>query len=250
MKKTIYYFSATGNSLQTALDIGEMLGAEVVSIAKSGMNTDCDSDVIGFVFPTFAWGMPNMVHDFIASGSFNKNAYFFAVVTCGASIGGTAGAVDDLLRKKGAKLSYGVPLKSVSNYIPMYNVNLGKIEETLKKADVELEKIISDISERKSNKIGRGLSLVNYMHRKMSEGSKTEDKHYNVSDACNGCGICASVCPAKNIEMIDGRPAFRHNCEHCISCIHWCPKEAINYKNKTQNRNRYHHPKVKAEQLP
>jgi len=33
MGKTVYYFSASGNSLQAALDIGSELGADVVSIS-------------------------------------------------------------------------------------------------------------------------------------------------------------------------------------------------------------------------
>ena len=91
MSKTIYYFSATGNSLQTALDIAEGLGGtEVISMTKAGMNAVCDSEVIGFVFPSFAWGPPNLAHDFIQSGCFRKDAYFFTVVTCGSSMGGSA----------------------------------------------------------------------------------------------------------------------------------------------------------------
>ena len=55
MSTTIYYFTATGNSLQAALDIAEGLGgAEVISVSRAGKNVKCDSEVIGFVFPSFA----------------------------------------------------------------------------------------------------------------------------------------------------------------------------------------------------
>ena len=61
MSKTIYYFTSTGNSLQAALDIVDGLGgADVVSMTNAGMNTSCDSDVVGFVFPSFCWGMPHV----------------------------------------------------------------------------------------------------------------------------------------------------------------------------------------------
>ena len=251
MSKTIYYFTGTGNSLQAALDIAEGLGdAEVVSMTKAGMNAGCDSDVVGFVFPTFCWGLPNMVRDFIASGTFRKDAYFFAVVTCGSSVGGSAYDVDSLLRVKGAKLSYGVKLKSVSNYIPMYDINEATKDEVLAKADQALALIIGDLKERKPCAHKKGFWLIRMIRAKMMAGYPTIDKDYNVSDSCDGCGTCASVCPARNIAMKEGKPVFKHNCEHCIACIHWCPQKAINYKNKTQNRKRYHHPKVKAEQLP
>jgi len=251
MSKTIYYFSATGNSLQVALDIAEGIGgAEVISVSKAGMNVKCESEVIGFVFPSFAWGMPNMFHDFIKSGDFNKDAYFFTVVTCGASMGGSARDVDTLLRKKGAKLSYGMQIKMVSNYIPLYNIDPSKEAETLANAEKELAGITAGINERRSNKFKKGLWLVRKIRFLMMKDNKNADKNYNVSDACDSCGLCANVCPAHNIEISDGKPIFKHNCEGCIACIHWCPQKAINYGKKTQNRNRYHHPKVKAEQLP
>ena len=251
MSKTVYYFSATGNSLQAALDIAEGLGgAEVVSITKAGMGAKCDSDVIGFVFPTFCWGLPNMVQEFIGSGDFNKDAYFFTVVTCGSAIGGSAYNVDSLLKGKGAKLSYGVKLESVSNYIPLYDIKVATIDEVLAKSDHKLAGIIDDLKERKSCSIKREFWLVRIFRKRLMAGYKTVDKDYIVDESCDGCNICASVCPARNIELAEGRPTFKHNCEHCIACIHWCPQRAINYKKKTQKRHRYHHPKVKAEQLP
>jgi len=141
MSTTIYYFTATGNSLQAALDIAEGLGgAEVISVSRAGKNVKCDSEVIGFVFPSFAWGMPNMFYDFIKSGNFNKDAYFFTIVICGASMGGSARDVDTLLRGKGAKLSYGKQVKMVSNYD---NVNLGCTVENQELADYRLPLFLS-----------------------------------------------------------------------------------------------------------
>ena len=251
MSTTICYFSATGNSLQAALDIAEGLGgAEVISMSKAGMNAVCDSEVVGFVFPSFAWGPPNLAHEFIRSGRFRKDAYIFTVVTCGSSMGGSAAMIDGLLRTNGAKLSYAASLKMVSNYIIMYDVKPEKVENTLAQADSALSVIITDLTNRKSHKIGRGTGLIPMIHKKIVAGYKNADKDYNVSDACNGCDVCVSVCPADNIELADGRPSFKHNCEHCLACIHWCPRKAINYKEKTQKRNRYHHPNVKAGQLP
>ncbi|WP_207650867.1 EFR1 family ferrodoxin [Anaerocolumna jejuensis] len=57
-------------------------------------------------------------------------------------------------------------------------------------------------------------------------------------------GICRNVCPAKNITLEAGQPVFHHHCESCLACIQHCPKMALNYKDKTQNRRRYTHPQV------
>ncbi|MCL2433823.1 MAG: EFR1 family ferrodoxin [Clostridia bacterium] len=61
--------------------------------------------------------------------------------------------------------------------------------------------------------------------------------------------MCTGVCPARNIDMQDSKPKFRHECEHCLACIHWCPNRAINYKKATQKRRRYHHPDVNANEI-
>jgi uncharacterized Fe-S center protein len=76
------------------------------------------------------------------------------------------------------------------------------------------------------------------------------DKYYSVSNDCNKCGICAKVCPVDNIGLDEvGRPYFRHHCEQCVACIQFCPKRAINYKDKTQSRKRYTNPAIKYADL-
>ncbi|GHU94054.1 iron-sulfur protein [Clostridia bacterium] len=250
MSNTIYYFSATGNSLQAALDIAGGLGdTEVISIPKAGRNAVCGSDVIGFVFPVFSFGLPNMVRDFIASGAFKKDAYFFTVVTCGMVIGGCTAELDALLREKGSRLSYGKRLRMVENYIAMQDVKPHTQGKILAKSEKTLASIIVDLRARKQNKPKKGLSFTRKMHDKYSAQYKEADRDLNVSAACTGCGACARVCPAKNIVIAEGKPTFLHNCEHCLACIHWCPARALNYKDKTQNKRRYHHPKIRAEQL-
>ncbi|GHV32189.1 flavodoxin [Clostridia bacterium] len=250
MGTTIYYFSATGNSLSAALDIASGLGgAEVISIPKAGRNAVCDSDIIGFVFPVFSFGLPNMVRDFIASGSFKKDAYFFTVVTCGMVIGGCTAKLDALLRENGSRLSYGKRLRMVENYIAVQDVKPHTQGKILAKSEKTLKFIIADLKARKQNKPKKGLFFVRNAHGKYSAQYKDADRDLNVSAACTGCGLCAGVCPAKNIVISEGRPAFLHNCEHCLACIHWCPARALNYKDKTQNKQRYHHPKVTVEQL-
>lgn len=250
MNKTIFYFSATGNSLQTALDIANALGdTDVVSISKAGMNYNCNSEVIGFVFPVYAFGLPNMVYDFIRSGNFNKNAYFFSVVTCGGTIGTCLTDVDNMLKEKGTYLHYGSKLPILSNYILMVDIKTDKVDKQLAKAEGKLAGIIQDIKIRKECKIKGSLGLFTKIHNKSSANFKSTDIDYSVSQSCTRCGICVSVCPAKNIEIIDEKVTFKHNCEKCLACIHWCPQKAINYQNKTQNKQRYHNPKVKLSQL-
>lgn len=45
---------------------------------------------------------------------------------------------------------------------------------------------------------------------------------------CNSCGICARLCPTRNIsEDEKGRPRFGRECMLCFSCEMKCPQDAI-----------------------
>lgn len=44
---------------------------------------------------------------------------------------------------------------------------------------------------------------------------------------CTGCGLCAAVCPMKNITLVDGRAKSGNQCTMCYRCINRCPRQAI-----------------------
>ena len=81
------------------------------------------------------------------------------------------------------------------------------------------------------------------------ESIQLMDYGFKCDDKCNGCGICLKVCPVRNIKMVDGKPVWQHHCEQCFACLQWCPKEAVQFGNKTSHGKRYHHPEVKLSDM-
>ena len=45
-------------------------------------------------------------------------------------------------------------------------------------------------------------------------------------------------------RIADGRPLCGHDCEMCHACIQWCPREAIQFANRTEDKPRYRNPQV------
>jgi len=242
----VFCFSSTGNSLYTAKKISQAIDAELISMTADV--TKCDDDVIGFVFPCYFWHLPLRVESFINNLEIiNKNAYVFAVVTFGGTIMCIPGIVKKLLAKKSVKLSYGMKIRSVENYNISYKVNDNA--EIHENAERIINTIINDIKVRKTN-YSSSPFFMNSIIRSSFPALKSDcDSKFTISDNCNGCGICEKICPVSNIKITDGKPAFSGKCEHCLGCIHACPKQAVNWDGKTEGKQRYLNPNIKLKEL-
>jgi ferredoxin len=243
---TVYCFSSTGNSLYAAKTISEKIGADLCSMTQSV--SDCSDDTIGFVFPVYFWGLPKIVERFIADLNITDDkAYIFAIATYGGVIHGVLGVLAKMLARKQLELSYGNTLKSVENYIPRYEVNDN--ESMLNQTDEKLKVIANEIYEKRRNRPA-GSTLLNKIVSSQNPANQMDcDRFFTVSDICNNCGTCRNICPVDNIHLDDEKPVFKHSCEHCLACVHACPKAAIEWKDKTMSKKRYRNPYVSLNEL-
>jgi len=109
--------------------------------------------------------------------------------------------------------------------------------------------IIPEISEKRSQRMGKKLKLVERYHDMMIPRMANRDRGFQIIDTCNNCGLCMEACPVGNIVITNGKPDFRHNCEQCMACIQLCPNKAIDYKGKCTKRNRYRHPDISVNEI-
>ena len=132
----------------------------------------------------------------------------------------------------------------------VFNYNMSKnVEKITKKSNKRIKAIIPDIISVKRRCSSTNSKLMQRVYQKEISKVHSFDRELNINTNCVSCNICRDVCPAKNIEMKNNRPTFLHQCESCLACLHHCPKKAINYAEKPQNRRRYTHPEIGFKEI-
>ncbi|MBN2567340.1 EFR1 family ferrodoxin [Candidatus Woesearchaeota archaeon] len=256
MRTTIFWFSGTGNSLKVAKDLAEKLDGDVtlVPIATAiRKQPDLTADRIGLVFPTYAWGPPYIVAQFLSKVKTSK--YVFAVATAGASSAGCMEYVKKGLAAVGTGLDAGWVVLMPSNYLPFGGPPAeGKRKELYAAEQARIAEIAAAIGQKRSGVLEKGNLVVNailtgFVYQKGIARFREADREFWVNDRCISCGRCALICPVGNIRMANGHPTWLHRCEQCLACIHWCPSEAIQLGTKSEGKQRYHHPDIAVEEL-
>jgi ferredoxin len=253
-KNIIFYFSGTGNSYQVAKDLSSQLtNCEAINMAGFDYTNLKGINRMGFVFPTYFWGIPNIVKKFLSEIKINKETYTFAIATCGGTLGASLSQTDGLLKLQGKRLDAGFYIIMPENYILMYDADLPDKQERLFtqekdkiKSIIETVKAKNHIKYKHSKYIIDGL-IGKQVNQLVLKNYPNKDKGFTVNDDCIGCGKCQRACSVKNVKIVDGKPEWQHHCEFCMGCLQSCPKSAINWKNKTDKRKRYYNPNVLHE---
>lgn len=256
MDSVIYYFTGTGNSLKVAKDIAACLGnTTLIKICKNTIFPleGTKFKKVGIVFPVYYYGLPVMVNEFVERLVLNPNSYVYTVATCGGSVGVAVKQLQNILDNKGILLSSAFTVLMPDNYQVMYAPPTEKKQQRLFKLEGEKVHSIVDIIIRLEKAPFEEInSFVAKLLGGMLSGNfkpKYKDKNFWNDEKCNGCGICVNVCPANNIRIDQNRPKWFHECEHCLACMHWCPKHSLQYKKGTVKRDRYQHPEIKVSEI-
>lgn len=262
METTLFYFSATGNSLSLTRNLANELGnCEIVSIAKA-VNSETIKVInprIGIVFPVFAWGMPRIVEEFVGKLSFSGKPYIFAIATCVAIQGNTLKDLKKALRIKGADLNAGFAIKDGRSSLMKLNsldniiIKLDRHRLRIKNANERMPELVSKIERLDSHKPETSTWTANMFgsmfHGLAVKNFKNMDSSFTVDDSCKGCGNCAKLCPRSNIVIENGRPVFLHNCELCHACIQWCPNFAIKHPNFDNSLKQYRNHAIRTNDM-
>lgn len=232
------YFSGTGNTkyciekfLHTLDSQAAALPIENPSAAQEIKN----ADEVVFAYPVYYSDLPKIVRDFICeSPDIWRGKRVFIIATMGLFSGDGAGCSARLLKKYGATVIGGLHLKMPDciGDVKLLKKPLDENRQLIKNADAKIEKAAENIKRGKYPKDGLGFfcHFAGLFGQRLYFRNKTK-KYYNGVKAdgskCVACGLCASVCPLKNIVVDGGKAMFGGKCTMCYRCFSICPQKAI-----------------------
>lgn len=239
----IFYFSGTGNSRWIACELARRLGdraLDIIDSAAARAAADLSGEQrVGFVFPIYAWGIPEPMEAFAERAAIPGEAFTFGVCTYGAEAGR---AMRKITRKVPLDSSYGIAMPN--NYVIGSELEPPEtVRAKIAAAGVEIDRIAGDVAGRvRADRVSEGAAALlkstfaNWGFNRFARATKP----FAATDACVGCGRCAAHCPARAIKLAGGRPRWvKDSCYMCLRCINECPEVAIQYGKATRTRSRY-----------
>lgn len=247
----IFYFSATGNSKYVTDRIAAATGDKTISITDcckgDGFSFDETGKTVGIVSPTYAWGLPIIVREFLQKLTLRtKPDYLWFAATYGTTPGQTGKFAEDILCANALSVSAKFSVKMPDTWTPMFDLSdAQKVSEMNAAADAEIDTVSQLIKERATGDYMNDklpYVIVKPFHAVEYEINR-RTKHLYAEDNCLACGRCAKNCPVQTIVIRDGKPEWiKEQCVMCLRCLHNCPVFAIQYGKNTKKHGQYVHP--------
>lgn len=148
----ILYFSATGNCKYVAARLAAAFGQETVSIVDciQGGAYYFTDDTIGIVVPTYFWGLPSIVKEFLEKADFHTDYLYFI-----STYGTTPGASDAMASRaiRGRKIDAFYSVRMPDTWTPIFDLSTPeKVAAFSKTTEAEIDAAIRKIGERHTNR--------------------------------------------------------------------------------------------------
>lgn len=259
MRIELKYFTGTGNSLKILNTCKEVFteADHLTRISEINLENNSlpESDITGFCFPVYAFGIPRICRKYLKTlDTFNKKQKVFILITAGDSdeSGFSIRECEQILKKKNCEIIYTAVIQmpinwtismnppSPEEYTPIINDGVQQAKEIAKEILSESRRFHVFNIPKRYGKFGlyKKYLLFRYL------GIYNLWRNFKVYDNCNGCQLCSKICPTKSITLVDKKPKWASTCEQCMRCVNLCPNESIyqSFGGGTKGKNRYFEP--------
>jgi len=246
----VLYYSATGNTSFVAKQIARRLGDESLNLLqriKDHDFTPIESEKPYVICaPVHICDLPIFLAQYLKRVPLlgNKDVYF--VFTSGGYAGISASRARWIVKYK--KMHYmgraeftmprNYPVSRRYEMLPDEE-NIRRLKETIKQIPKTVH-IIKKGGKLRARYISQLEKLIILPFVPIWVRAKHSTQPFYTTDKCVGCGLCERLCPLNRIHMVDGRPKWDDiKCAHCMACLGNCPKEAIEYRDRTEHNMKY-----------
>lgn len=238
------YFSGTGNTRHCVETFVKVIDTSIncFSIESPTVLSKMEKEqTIVMAYPIYYSNLPKIVQDFILR---NKAAFqgkkVFLIATMGLFSGDGSGCGARLLKKCGAEIIGGLHLKMPDciGDEKALKKTLEKNKAVVKRAEIKIKSAAEKFKKHMPTQEGLGFfyHVAGLFGQRLWFYHKT--KHYSNrlkinAEKCVGCGVCVSLCPMKNLTVVNQIAQQNNQCTMCYRCVSNCPKQAITLLGKT-----------------
>ena len=250
----IIYFTGTGNGEYIAKEIAkgtDDYAVNMIDLMDHGKTEIAikDGENFGFVYPTYWYGLPTVVEDFLTKTAFvleGDHHYTYFVGHYGNVYGCIFMVAQKAFHLKGIDFDAYYGILTVGNWGPYYELkNPDYIKKALASERGGSDEATVCICEKyKNDPFADQYNTRAYVYARNHYQEISDTRLFRLdADKCIGCGMCEQGCPVHAIEMQDGKPVWvKPNCTVCLSCLSHCPAEAIDYEEGFLVHGRHVHP--------
>ena len=251
MEYKVYYFSGTGNTYYYAYHLAKLLNVKACSIYEEE-NYDLKESTIILLFPNYFGRMPLGIEEFISKIECDSSTLFYSFVSATKKNGNILEKLDDMLKEKGSRLSFGTYIKSPNNNIVSMWGKCTGLTQSIKLLNSGKSMVLSYLDLIKEGKSKAYPKYKNMSPKKytMMDAKSYKDKlstfgdKFMLNSECIRCRLCELNCKRANIGFLEGMLIWKDKCEGCLNCISNCPYNAIEFEGITRGKKRYKNPLV------
>ena len=234
-KAILYYFSGCGNTNFIANQTSQTLVEQGYEVELFDIEQNPEykkSDLCGFLFPIYGFGIPQLVVKFLKKLPNTQGQKSFIFLTPAGHEGIGIVQTLALLNSKKFDVITAQTMFMPDTWTLVQNAPTDEeYNEYSSNANDDIKKHISEIIENKKNiKIAHffwlvllgGIYLLFYFIGRHQAG-----KCFCANSNCTECKICVETCPSKTIQWKKNKPYWSWNCQQCYRCLNTCPTNAI-----------------------
>jgi len=247
-ENVIFCYSGTGNCLDMAKTIARKLGdTDIILMRKEPAVTDVrDAKRVGFVFPCYGGGLPGGVEESLRKIQVGLTAYTFGVCQYAGYMGSGL-----------YKLNSIIPLRYWTAVSLQCTCHLAAAAQRDAAAGDARHGAAPRGQKGKADRAG--CSCPGGLAQGPAEKARqpAREQHLAEDRGRQGAEVCRQRCVRRLRSVRPALPERKHphrgrraviggNCIQCLSCLQYCPQQAISIGRITDRREHYHNPNVTA----